>query len=146
MKLQMKYRCLANQQIMVFCKLKFNKNRVYVSDSKLEQIAAEQQQDKEFIDIITKWESGELPFEIGQSYDVRNGVLYRIVERNDETLFLPVVPRSLIWSIIGHIHSKIHHLGYIQTLHSLYGLYYAPGMRKAVKKFIENCPVCKSKK
>lgn len=106
----------------------------------------EQQRDPEISDIMSRLRSDELPDELSSTYDIRQGLLYRKIQRRKTTSWLPIVPRSLIWSLINHIHAEIKHLGYDKTLEKLYDLYWFPNMSKYVKKFTDSCVVCKSSK
>ncbi|KAL4714216.1 hypothetical protein ACJJTC_018366, partial [Scirpophaga incertulas] len=123
-------------------------HRKYVNFVELHDswLHVEQQRDPEIKNLIRQCESNELPETIAHTYDVRNGVLYRKVERNKLSSWLPIVPRSLIWTLISHIHSEIKHLGPDKTLDKIYEQYWFPQMSKNVRKFIDSCIVCKASK
>lgn len=59
---------------------------------------------------------------------------------------MPVVPRSLIWTLINHVHNELQHLGKDKTLDKLYEQYWFPEMSKCVRKFIDSCIICKASK
>ncbi|CAK1552936.1 unnamed protein product, partial [Leptosia nina] len=109
-------------------------------------LAVEQKRDSEICDLISKCENNELPEAIAHTYDVRKGVLYRKIERNRTSLWLPIVPRSLTWTLINHVHSEIMHLGADKTLNKIYEQYWFPQMAKQVRKFVDSCIVCKASK
>lgn len=53
-----------------------------------------------------KHKNNDFPESVAQSYDVRDGILYRKIARNKTVTWLPVVPRSSIWTLINHIHKS----------------------------------------
>ncbi|CAH2085596.1 unnamed protein product [Euphydryas editha] len=109
-------------------------------------IQVEQKRDQEIQNLISQHEKGELPGTIAHTYDVRDGILYRKVERNKISTWLPIVPRSLVWTLINHVHTEIKHLGHDKTLNKLYEQYWFPQMSKNVQRFIDSCIVCKASK
>lgn len=70
----------------------------------------------------------------------------RNIHRNKRSSWLPVVPRSLVWSLINHVHTELKHLGYEKTLDKLYDQYWFPQMSKYVRKFLDSCIVCQASK
>ncbi|XP_026746101.1 uncharacterized protein LOC113507445 [Trichoplusia ni] len=82
-------------------------------------ILVEQQRDPEISAIVSKLKSHELPDDVAKTYDIRKGVLYRKIKRRRATFWLPIVPRSLIWSLINHVHCELKHLGFDKTLDKL---------------------------
>lgn len=50
----------------------------------------------------------------------------------------------MIWSVINHVHIDLRLLGWEKTLDKIYELYWFPKMSRRVRKFVENCLVCKS--
>lgn len=109
-------------------------------------IQVEQKRDQEIQNLISQNAKGELPGAIAHTYDVRDGLLYRKVERNKISTWLPIVPRSLIWTLINHVHTEIKHLGHDKTLNKLYEQCWSPQMSKNVQRFIDSCIVCKASK
>lgn len=109
-------------------------------------LIVEQKRDSEIQDLIEKHCNNELPEAISPTYDVRKGLLYRKIERNKSSFWLPVVPRSLTWSLINHVHTEIKHLGADKTLDKLYEQYWFPQMSKFVRQFVDSCIVCKASK
>lgn len=94
-------------------------------------------------EIITKLENDDLDLEGCRTYELRSNVLYRKIQRNNRSIWLPIVPRAFRWSIINHIHESILHLGWDKTLEKAYQHYWFPNMSKYVRKFVENCITCK---
>lgn len=119
---------------------------VNIVDLQSSWLSVEQKRDPEIQDLIQKYHSKELPESISITYDIRNGLLYRNIHRNKRNSWLPVVPRSLIWSLINLVHTEIKHLGYEKTLDKLYDQYWFPQMSKYVRKFVESCIVCQASK
>lgn len=109
-------------------------------------LSVEQKRDSEIQDLILKHINNDFPEAVRNTYDVRDGILFRKVERSKVTSWLPIVPRSLIWTLINHVHNELHHLGSDKTLDKLYELYWFPQMSKCVRKFIDSCIVCKASK
>lgn len=101
-------------------------------------LSVEQKRDAEVQDLINKHNNNDFPETVGQTYDVRDSILYRKVVRNKIISWLPVVPRSLKWTLINHIHSELQHLGSDKTLDKLYEQYWFPQMSKYVRKFIDS--------
>lgn len=118
-------------------------NFIELHDSWLQ---VEQKRDPEIQDLISKHLNTELPEGVSRTYDVRDGILYRKIERNKISSWLPIVPRSLIWTLINHVHNEIKHLGCDKTLDKIYEQYWFPQMAKNVRKFIDSCIVCKASK
>lgn len=119
-----------------------------VNFSELEKgwLLVEQQRDSEIADIITKVRSNDYPIQISHTYDIRQGILFRKIERGKLSKWLPIIPRSLTWTLIGHVHNEIKHLGYEKTLDKLYDLYWFPNMARFVKKYVDSCVICKASK
>lgn len=119
-----------------------------VNFSELEKgwLLVEQQRDPEISDIVSKLRSDDYPLEMARTYDVRQGILYRKIERGRISKWLPIIPRSLTWTLIGHVHTEIKHLGFEKTLDKLYDLYWFPNMAKFVKKYVDSCVICKASK
>lgn len=109
-------------------------------------LKVEQLRDSEIRDLITKHQNNELPATVAHTYDVQDGVLYRKVESNKISSWLPIVPRSLVWTMISHVHNEIKHLGPEKTLDKIYEKYWFPQMSKCVRKFIDSCIICRSSK
>lgn len=96
--------------------------------------------------IINKHRSEEIDDDIQNTYEIRSGVLYRNVQRNNRSRCLPIVPHSLKWSVVNNVHESLFHLGYDNTLGTLYQHYRFKNMAKFVKKFTDNCLNCKVSK
>lgn len=132
-----------NCAISLPCNDKINKI-VRVLELQQGWLAVEQQRDQEIVETVKKWSDREMSSDILSTYDVRKGVLYRKIERDSRSYWLPIVPRSLIWSLVSHVHLELKHLGYQKTLDKLYESYWFPNMSKIVKKYIDSCLVCKA--
>ncbi|CAH2105272.1 unnamed protein product [Euphydryas editha] len=109
-------------------------------------LAVEQKRDSEIQDLIAKYHNNSFPETVAQTYDIREGILYRKIIRNKVVSWLPVVPRSLIWTLINHVHNELQHLGRDKTLDKLYEKYWFPDMSKCVRKFIDSCIICRASK
>lgn len=109
-------------------------------------LQAEQQLDKDISKIIAELRNDKLPDDIAKTYELRSGVLHRKVQRNGKSRCLPIVPRSLRWSIINNVHEGVIHLGWQKTLEKLYERYWFEHMAKFVRRFVENCVTCKVSK
>lgn len=127
---------------------KINQKPKIINLTELEKgwLLVEQQRDSEIADTISKLRSNEFPTDISHTYDVRQGILFRKIERGKISRWLPIIPRSLTWTLIGHVHNEIKHLGYEKTLDKLYDLYWFPNMAKFVKKYVDSCVICKASK
>lgn len=90
-----------------------NNKKVYILELQQEWLAVEQQRDSEIVGIMEQWRVGDLPPDVAQSYDIKKGILYRKVQRNKRNVWLPIVPRSLVWSLISHVHTEVKHLGHL---------------------------------
>lgn len=95
---------------------------------------------------MAKCLNSELPEIVAGTYDVRDGILYRKSSRNKVSSWLPIVPRSLVWTLINHLHSEIQHLRTDRTLDKIYEQYWFPEMAKQVRRFIDSFSVCKASK
>ncbi|CAK1581221.1 unnamed protein product [Parnassius mnemosyne] len=109
-------------------------------------LTVEQKRDSEIQDLINTHSNKELPEAVTHTYDIRKGILYRKIERNKSSYWLSVVPRSLTWTLINHVHTEIKHLGTEKTLNKLYEQYWFPQISKLVRKFVDSCIVCKASK
>lgn len=123
-----------------------NIRSVRVIDLYTDWLSVEQKRDNDLLNTITKLKTNELDPDLAKTYDIRNDLLYRKIERRHKSLYLPVVPKSMAWSIINHVHTDLKHLSWEKTLDKIYELYWFPKMARTVRKFVENCLVCKSSK
>ncbi|BET03422.1 multicellular organismal development [Nesidiocoris tenuis] len=103
----------------------------------------EQQRDEEISETLSQMNNGELDEALLQTYEIRSGILFRKIQRNNKTRCLPIVPRALRWSIINNIHEAVMHLGWEKTLEKAYEHYWFEHMSKYVRKFVDNCLTCK---
>lgn len=109
-------------------------------------LLAEQQRDQELSQTLADYKNKELPENVAKTYELKSGVLHRKIQRNGKTHSLPIVPRSLRWSIINNVHEGIMHLGWQKTLEKVFESYWFEHMAKYVRRFVENCVTCKVSK
>ncbi|XP_017474117.1 PREDICTED: LOW QUALITY PROTEIN: uncharacterized protein LOC108364783 [Rhagoletis zephyria] len=133
----------ANSELMLS---KIPEKRVNLAEISCEWFHAEQQLDADIAGIVNKLNSNELTEDLSKTYELRKGILFRKVQRNNRTLCLPVVPRVFKWSVINQVHESIMHLGKKKTLDKVYQYYWFDNMNKYVRKFVDNCITCKSVK
>lgn len=124
-------------------KCKIEQKRIELTELSSNWLQAEQQLDKEISDLIVKLKEGQMDSNVANTYELRSGILYRKIQKNNRTKCLPIVPRALRWSVINNIHNSIIHLGYDKTLEKVYDHYWFEGMPRYVKNFVENCVTCK---
>lgn len=122
---------------------KVEQKRVNITELSGNWLLAEQQRDAEIQKIITQLNDGEINDDVARTYEVRSSLLYRKIQRNRKTKCLPVLPRSIRWSVVHNIHDSIVHLGWEKTLEKLYDHYWFEGMSRYVRKFVDNCVTCK---
>lgn len=80
-------------------------------------------------------------------YVLEDNVLKRIVQDPafGEKL-CTVVPRSFQWSLINSFHTALKHPGWEKTLQKIKDSYWFDKMSTNVRKFVDNCVVCKTSK
>lgn len=71
------------------CKQNNSTNIVQILDLHKDWLTIAQQGDDSLIKIITGIRANELDPEISKTYDIRNNVLYRKIERNNFSRYLP---------------------------------------------------------
>ena len=79
-------------------------------------------------------------------YEVVGGVLCLKKESDGKICYLKVVPKSYQWSLINHYHQAIKHFGWEKMLDKIKETYWFENMSSLVRKFIDNCVVCKTMK
>lgn len=80
-------------------------------------------------------------------YVLENNVLKRIVEDSAFGQRLcTVVPKSFQWSLINSFHTSLKHPGWEKTLQKIKDSYWFDKMSTNVRKFVDNCVVCKTSK
>lgn len=104
---------------------------------------AEQQRDGEIVKLVGDLNDGHVSEDLAKTYEIRSGVLYRKVQRNGKTKCLPIVPRTMRWSVVNNVHESLIHLGWEKTLEKLYDHYWFEGMSRFVRKFTDSCITCK---
>lgn len=123
--------------------IKIEQKHVQLTEISENWLQAEQQGDPEIISILTKLRDDLMPIDLANTYEIKRGVLHIKIQRNNRSLWLPVIPRAFRWAVINHVHESIIHLGWEKTLEKLYCHYWFPQMNKYVRKFVENCMTCK---
>lgn len=127
-------------------KEKIEEKRVNLLEISKTWLKAEQQRDPELLQIISKLNDSDGNNDLLNTYQAINGILHRKIQRNSKTHCLPIVSKAFRWSVINYVHEAIMHLGWEKTLEKAYEFYWFPNMRKYVRKFVENCIVCKLSK
>ncbi|CAK1600219.1 unnamed protein product [Parnassius mnemosyne] len=117
--------------------------RIDLAELSSNWLQAEQEKDEEISKIVSDLRNEVFPEETRKTYEVRKNIVYRQIQRNGRTRWLPIVPRSLRWSVINNVHESVMHLGWEQTLEKIYEHYWFEGMSKYVRKFVDNCITCK---
>lgn len=125
---------------------KVQPRRIDVAELTDNWLQAEQQKDTEICKVISDLNDKRLSSDIAQSYELRSGILYRKVQRNGKTRCLPIIPRSLRWSIINNVHEGLMHMGVEKTLEKAYEFAWFECMSKYVRRFVESCVTCKVSK
>lgn len=54
--------------------------------------------------------------ELANTYEIRNSLFHRIIQRNGKTRCFPVISRAFRWSVVNHIHEAIVHMGWQKIL------------------------------
>ncbi|PZC73419.1 hypothetical protein B5X24_HaOG209515 [Helicoverpa armigera] len=57
-----------------------------------------------------------------------------------------VVPKSFQWSLINSFHTSLQHPGWEKTLQKLRDSYWFPNMSTIVRRFVDNCVICRTSK
>ena len=125
---------------------KVEPKQISVAEISENWLLAEQQRDGEISKLVSGLASGKLPDDVAKTYELRSGTLYRKIQRNGKTRCLPVVPRSLRWSIVHSVHEGLVHLGWEKTVEKMYDFYWFENMTKFVRKFVESCVTCRVSK
>lgn len=104
----------------------------------------EQRRDAELAQIIKKLEQNEEMSE----YRMNNLVLEHCHDDKEPGCkkWKKVVPKSYQWSIINAYHTALKHFGWEKTLSKIRENYWFPEMSTTVRKFVENCVICKTSK
>lgn len=127
-------------------KTKVNQKKVYLTEISANWLQAEQQKDSELLSTISKLNNNSLDKDIAKTYELRHKVLHKKIERNNRSIWLPVVPKAFQWAVINNVHESLLHLGWEKTLEKVYCHYWFPHMNKYVRKFVDNCITCKLSK
>lgn len=112
-----------------------------------EWLEVEQNNDEETKAIINSIRDGSIDKDLASSYELENGLLYRIyTTRNNKSKRCLFVPKGYRWHLIQIYHDSIKHLGWEKTLDKIREKFWFPNMSKCTRKFVENCLTCKMNK
>lgn len=120
--------------------------QIHVTEISENWLLAEQQRDNDIKKLVSDLTDEKLNRDVAKTYELRSGMLYRKIQRYGKTRCLPVIPRSLRWSIVHNVHEGLIHLGWEKTLEKMYDFYWFENMSKFVRKFVDNCVTCKVSK
>lgn len=82
-----------------------------------------------------------------EGYVLEEGVLKKTLTNAILGIHKPiVVPKSFQWSLINSYHVALHHTGWEKTLQKLRETYWFDKMNTTVRRFVDNCVVCKTSK
>lgn len=126
--------------------VKAAEKRVDVTNLPDNWLLVEQQRDPEIAKLTSDLKDNKLGKDVSNTYEIRSGILHRIVQRNKRTRYLPIIPRALRWSVINSVHESLMHVGWEKTLEKAYDLYWFEHMSRYVRKFVDNCVTCKVSK
>jgi hypothetical protein len=80
-------------------------------------------------------------------YVLEEGVLKKVLTDSILGMYKPtVVPKAFQWSLINSFHSSLQHPGWEKTLQKLRETYWFANMNTIVRKFVDNCVVCRTSK
>lgn len=111
-----------------------------------EWLLTEQNQDPEIAKIKEQLNNSEVDEEIRDTYELRQGLLCRKIQRNGKTRCLPIVPSPLKWAVVNNVHNSLFHMGWDKTIETLYKHYWFEKMSRFTRKFVDNCLTCKVNK
>lgn len=110
-------------------------------------LEAEQNNDSETKNIIESIQNGTIDKDLASSYDIQNGLLYRVFNTKDKkTKKCLFVPKSYRWHIIQLYHDSLKHFGWEKTVDKIRERFWFPNMVKNTRKYIECCLICKINK
>ncbi|CAF3617385.1 unnamed protein product [Rotaria socialis] len=81
---------------------------------------------------------------INDTYEIIDGVIYKLVVRGTTKIKLPWIPKSMINQVmfLYHDHHTAAHLGSNKTSHKLINKYYWPNMQVTINDYIKACGKC----
>ncbi|CAF4951779.1 unnamed protein product [Pieris macdunnoughi] len=107
----------------------------------------EQKRDSTLADIVEQLKGDSIPKTIADTYVIlQDKLLRRKIQINNKTHKLIIVPRNYRWNLISHYHDNLQHFGWDKVLAKLREQYWFPNMTKLVRKFVENCVMCRVRK
>ena len=79
-----------------------------------------------------------------QSYEVVDGIIYKLVPRSRTKIKLPWIPKSMVNQVLFpyHDHHTAGHLGTNKTSSKLINTYYWPKMHQTIADYIKSCMQC----
>ncbi|XP_062531826.1 uncharacterized protein LOC134201318 [Bombyx mori] len=82
-----------------------------------------------------------------EGYVMEDGILKKMLTDPILGIHKPiVVPKSLQWSLINSFHVTLQHPGWEKTLQKLRETYWFDKMNSAVRRFVDNCVICRTSK
>ncbi|CAK1585312.1 unnamed protein product [Parnassius mnemosyne] len=107
----------------------------------------EQKRDSTLASIVKQLKGDSIPKNIAETYVIlQDKLLRRKVQINNKTHKLIIVPRNYRWSLISHYHDNLQHFGWEKIVEKLREQYWFPNMTRLVRKFVENCVMCRVRK
>lgn len=120
-----------------------NKMGVMLTMTEEEYVITMQRSDqrlREIIDTLTKTKDPEE--QKLSNFELRNGILYRIVLVKEELRSLWMVPNAMRKAIVIKFHDQMGHFAVDRTVDKILEQYYFPAMRRYVRYHINCCPEC----
>lgn len=103
-----------------------------------------QEADDETQKLITQLNEGNLD---SNRYVQQNGILfYKYSPVGDESRLLCFIPKGHRLSLLRVFHDEHGHFGYDKTLDLITRHFWFPGLRQFIRKYIDHCLICVSKK
>lgn len=107
----------------------------------------EQKRDSTLASIVEQLNGDSIPKTIADTYVIlQDKLLRRKVQINNKTHKLIIVPCNYRWNLISHYHDNLQHFGWEKVLDKLREQYWFPNMSRLVRKFVENCVMCRIRK
>lgn len=102
-----------------------------------------QQQDTEINFIKNQLASGTLTPDLANTYELKDGVLFRKFQYNKSNKKAPMIPKAYRYIVVNNIHESLLHVSLPKTLDKLIQICWFPHMHKFVTRYIQNCVTCK---
>jgi len=80
-----------------------------------------------------------------KNFVIKNDILCKVYSiKNDSDTFLGIyIPDSILYATIIYVHKFYNHPSLTQTIKQFRSLYYHPKVKKAIKKIVDSCFICK---